>query len=813
MSTYDFLTNPTNAAPAAPQQSFIPPPAPTVGPLVSNAPPPVAATPQQFQQPFIAPAVSQPFFLRSQPVLPAQFFLRMPVSSYATLPQMGTDISGEAPQAPAEQAPAPTIAETASFVPSAEIMAPEAPITERFVAPGLPTAGKLVSPPPSFDGGTANVFKRVEANAYAPPPGWPEGAVVRRDPLAPGGFSVTVPGPKSASMKVYPEDSPALTDVRISPPTEPEPALPPPADALAATVGTVSADDAMRAVPSTPGGLSAAPKDDSAVRRVEELYSAEVEAVGTPLSDEAKLKLYTRTVDRVRVDEVYKPRLAVVEARLGKLAKDSPSYDVLAKEKERLEARIGAIEEKYKTTVAPVDKEAEREEEFLSPGDKYLRARTGALSGDEATVYKHHERNLRSLETYSQAEKWYETAESGAEPPKHLSEHFDRFNELKPPPTISSYGDGSIVQRLEHERRIFDSLEPTTQLDILKDPARLNMDSLVVAHRDQALSGLETAFEGATDPLMAGGYLDALDGPAQTSLMAAEELARKGEVKQAEEGYAKASREIVKSQFERAASARGISVERDGSLLVDPASVGEAMKLKTTLEEMARAAPTGSGAQVAIASQISRLERGIDEANEKTKYITGLSLNGYRDELQKHIDLTTPKGATSKYRAHLLEYGEGINEAAQRKIKTAVEDYERSQGLPRDEQRLKEEIADAISSGKRDFRNYVMTTQDGVEFGTEGPFGGQKNNGKKFYNTANILAVGNLALLALAPLERAYWQKRQEKREDERYDEDWERLKEQMALQNDYRLQQISAAGEASRGGGGSVAGFRPARV
>lgn len=94
----DSFFGSSNPVPAAPQQNFIPPPAPTVGPLVSNAPPPVAATPQQFQQPFIAPAVSQPW---SQPVLPAQFSLRMPVPSYATLPQMGTDIFGAPPQAAA----------------------------------------------------------------------------------------------------------------------------------------------------------------------------------------------------------------------------------------------------------------------------------------------------------------------------------------------------------------------------------------------------------------------------------------------------------------------------------------------------------------------------------------------------------------------------------------------------------------------------------------------------------------------------------------------------------------------------------------
>ena len=51
---------------------------------------------------------------------------------------------------------------------------------------------------------------------------------------------------------------------------------------------------------------------------------------------------------------------------------------------------------------------------------------------------------------------------------------------------------------------------------------------------------------------------------------------------------------------------------------------------------------------------------------------------------------------------------------------------------------------------------------------------------------------------------------RAERRADARYDEDWERQKEFLALQNEYRLQQIGAAGEASRGG--SVAAVRPAR-
>lgn len=806
----DSFFGSSNPVPAAvSQQNFIPPPAPTVGPLVSNAPPPVAATPQQFQQPFIAPAVSQPW---SQPVLPAQFSLRMPVPGYAMLPQMGTDIFGEAPQAPAEQAPAPTIAETASFVPSAEIMASETPITERFVAHGLPTAGELVSPPPSFDGGTANVSGRVEADAYAPPPGWPEGAVVRRDPMAPGGFSVTVPGPKSASMKVYPEDSPALTDVRISPPTEPEPALPPPADALAATVGTVSADDAMRAVPSTPGGLSAAPKDDPAVRLVEELYTAGVEAAGTPLSDEAKQDLYTRTVDRVKVDEVYKPRLAVVEGRLGGLDKEDPSYDVLAKEKERLEARIGAIEEKYKTTVAPVDKEAEHAAEFLTDGEKYIAARTGTLTGSDATQWNYYQDKVKDLELWREADAWSRSkdASEGKDPPTRLASQF-RYGQLIKQPELPAV-ENTIVGRVEIERRIFESLHETTRADLLRRPGDLNLDSLVQARQEQQLEPFKLAFGGASDPIMAGGLSDVLDDAGLESLQNADGLLREGKFAAADRAFQQTGRLAIRSQFERAASGKGVIVGGDGSLTVDPRMLSEAQQLQATLGEMFDAAPEGSPARVAIRSQMLRLDRGIDGATGKSEHITGLGLSDFYAKLQADMDVNTPKGATKEYAGHLGEVGETIKERAQLTIKGAIATFERSQGLERDKQTLRETIDGAIDLGRREFKNYVNSTRHGTEFGREGVTRKVRNDGSVEWNTANILAVGNLALLALAPLERAYWQKRQEKREDERYDEDWERQKEAWAIQNGYRLQQIGAAGEASRGGG-SVAGFRPARV
>ena len=808
----DSFFGSSNPVPAAvSQQNFIPPPAPTVGPLVSNAPPPVAATPQQFQQPFIAPAVSQSW---SQPVLPAQFFLQTPVPGYATPQQMGMDIFGEAPQAPAEQAPAPTIAETASFVPSAEIMAPEAPITERFVARGLPTAGELVSPPPSFDGGTANVLGRVEADAYAPPPWWPEGAVVRRDPMAPGGFSVTVPGPKSASMKVYPEDSPALTDVRISPPTEPDPlaeALPPPADALAATVGTASADDAMRAVPSTPGGLSAAPKDDPAVRRVEELYIAGVEAAGTPLSDEAKKDLYTHIVDRVKVDEVYKPRLAVVEGRLGGLDKEDPSYDVLAKEKERLETRIGAIEEKYKTTVAPVDKEAEHAAEFLTDGEKYIAARTGTLTGSDATQWNYYQDKVKDLELWREADAWSRSkdASEGKDPPTRLASQF-RYGQLIKQPELPAT-ETTVVGRIEIERRIFESLHETTRADLLRRPGDMNLDSLVQARQEQQLEPFKLAFEGASDPVMSGGLSDVLDDAGLESLQNADGLLREGKFAAADRAYQQTGRLAIRSQFERAASGKGVIVGGDGSLTVDPRMLSEAQQLQATLREMFDAAPEGSPARVAIRSQMLRLDRGIDGATGKSEHITGLKLSDLYAGLRADMDVNTPKGATKEYAGHLGEVGETINDRTQLTIKGAIATFERSQGLERDKQTLQETIDGAINLGRREFKNYVNSTRHGSEFGREGVLRKIRNDGSVEWNTANMLAVGNLALLALAPLERAYWQRRQEEREDERYDEDWERQKEAWAIQNGYRLQQIGAAGKASRGGG-SVAAVRPAR-
>jgi len=79
------------------------------------------------------------------------------------------------------------------------------------------------------------------------------------------------------------------------------------------------------------------------------------------------------------------------------------------------------------------------------------------------------------------------------------------------------------------------------------------------------------------------------------------------------------------------------------------------------------------------------------------------------------------------------------------------------------------------------------------------------------WNWEGIMAAGGLALALYGPFERRESERRARRYAERQDDKQWERLKEQMALQNDYRLQQIGAAGEASRGGG-SVAAVRPAR-
>ena len=381
-----------------PTSNFVPPP--TVGPLINNAPPPVATAPQQFQQPFV-PAPSQAGSWYQQPPLTGSFPSGLvPPASHSpgfdmwspapdngipgTDPDTGKPVLFADPFASIVDPNQSVVAPGADNAMTAyQLAAPQAGVDPKFVPPELPGGPQdFVGSVSELDGpaiykGTpltesfSTLKNIVEEINPGPKPRY------EYDPKV-GGYVHGTSGPKvtaenernlgllANAVATGNIDDSLIRDLNIPANTLVEahhryvgvrdaemlrfdtPALPPSADALAATVGTVSADDAMRAVPSTPGGLSAAPKDDPAVRLVEELYTAGVEAAGTPLSDEAKKDLYTRTVDRVKVDEVYKPRLAAIEERLGGLDKEDPSYDVLAKEKERLETRIGAIEEKYK---------------------------------------------------------------------------------------------------------------------------------------------------------------------------------------------------------------------------------------------------------------------------------------------------------------------------------------------------------------------------------------------------------------------------------------------------------------------------------
>ena len=94
---------------------------------------------------------------------------------------------------------------------------------------------------------------------------------------------------------------------------------------------------------------------------------------------------------------------------------------------------------------------------------------------------------------------------------------------------------------------------------------------------------------------------------------------------------------------------------------------------------------------------------------------------------------------------------------------------------------------------------------------SENPIFGRRGDNKIVWNWEGIMAAGGLALALYGPFERRESERRARKYAERQGDKQWERLKEQMALQIDFRLQQIGAAGKAARGGG-SVAAVRPAR-
>lgn len=91
------------------------------------------------------------------------------------------------------------------------------------------------------------------------------------------------------------------------------------------------------------------------------------------------------------------------------------------------------------------------------------------------------------------------------------------------------------------------------------------------------------------------------------------------------------------------------------------------------------------------------------------------------------------------------------------------------------------------------------------------PLGWRTGDGAWHNDYSAWASLGALGLALYEPFERRSEARRAERRADARYDEDWEREKELLALQNEYRLQQIEAAGEASDGGGRSTTASSPA--
>lgn len=89
---------------------------------------------------------------------------------------------------------------------------------------------------------------------------------------------------------------------------------------------------------------------------------------------------------------------------------------------------------------------------------------------------------------------------------------------------------------------------------------------------------------------------------------------------------------------------------------------------------------------------------------------------------------------------------------------------------------------------------------------THGFWGSRDALGNTTTNWANVMSSGALALALYAPFERKQAQRDAEAREDELWEKQKAWQRELMGLQNDYRLQQIGAQGEADRGGGSTSA-------
>jgi len=744
VSNLGYYTPPAPAAPAAPV-------APINAGAIQSAPAAQnVVLPQQQQQPVWATPsgfLAGPFWATPSGFLAGPYGTHPGAQFSLTLPQMGTDIFGEAPQAPAEQAPAPTIAETASFVPSAEIMAPEAPITERFVAHGLPTAGELVSPPPSFDGGTANVFGRVEADAYVPPRWWPEGAVVRRDPLAPGGFSVTVPGPKSASMRVYPEDSPALTDVRISPPTEPDPL----AEARAVANETEKARAPEPALGDAPSLASGILSGLEAAGKVDEMGAA----AETSLSSSG-----TGAVDNPYIlDYVGKTvfGFSAAAARVASLEEQRAKLVAAGEDTAVLDDRIRSA--KLNTEYIKGTAQAERLAALVRRPD----ARDSAVGAGLIAP-----------------------PEGGAAPDPKALEGSDRVELF-----ASLYG----------EKMFNDSLSPTAQgvMKAMSDLSVLRAKDVNAMTTEQK-SQHQLAIKRITD---AYPYINRLN--------AADINAAKLDVSGSITKYVRGESAVDLKQTMGQAAAAIDSV------------IGTAILSSGGFDALLNGTATGRTVPLTDAAMSFDFNGAVAAMENMGRYDVAAEL---RDaQLRVDGDL---KQITEARRRHFDTYLSNTNLVVKGDVHPSAEkellraqaagrlelmNYERSQadlvrrgGSVADYNRNMDERRQLVEATFEMNSSTILRAM-----ASENPIFGRRGDNKIVWNWEGIMAAGGLALALYGPFERRESERRARRYAERQDDKQWERLKEQMALQNDYRLQQIGAAGEASRGGG-SVAAVRPAR-
>ena len=237
--------------------------------------------------------------------------------------------------------------------------------------------------------------------------------------------------------------------------------------------------------------------------------------------------------------------------------------------------------------------------------------------------------------------------------------------------------------------------------------------------------------------------------------------------------------------------------------------------------------PSGPGG-IFSESDLARIERGIDYVKEhglaeafptvlaslegrKTRAEDAISVaNGTADDATKLLSEYDVglRASVSKW-AHgdeALEVAEAQLTPLRSNFKLQVEAIKASGKTPAQQKAAIAEAATQYNSAAR----AVLSQIGRSERPSNNPFR-RSTYAADSWNWEGIMTAGGLALALYGPFERRESERRARRYAEKQDDKQWERLKEQMALQNDYRLQQIGAAGEASRGGG-SVAAVRPAR-